>query len=201
MKKIKNAVFTENKKLIITIISVAVFMLLISIVNVEFDFSGYFSIGFSSLASFLSVIPLTIGISAVMLMKTKKNNFGELPSYIIAIIICMIFLLLYFFNFLSSLGVLAFAICVLLAYPYLVAGFTVRGCIYTRNFALAFAGILLALSIGALVVAMIFVANLGATFSLTYLVLPLMYVELILNILCFRLEPLKKKKTETESII
>ena len=36
--------------------------------------------------------------------------------------------------------VLGLALCILLAYPYIVAGLTIRGCVYNRVFALAFAG-------------------------------------------------------------
>ena len=195
MKKLKAVEFNGNVKLPVIMIAVAVLMLVFSIVRIDITAAGI-SIGFSSFASIISVLPLTIATSAFMLIKTKKTAFGEFPCYIITVLIVMAYILLSFLKILSGLGILGIAVCILLVYPYIVAGLTVRGCVYSKLFSLVFAGLLLVLSVIA-VVAVSFIIG----FSCTYLVLPLMYVELLLNLMCFDLKPLKKKKDEYESMI
>ncbi len=195
MRKIRAVELKENKKLTIIMIAIAMLMLIFSVVRIDITSQGI-AIGFSSLASVISVIPLTIGTSAFMLMKTKKPAFGEFPCYIISVFIVMAFALLIFLKVLYGLEILGFALCILMFYPYIVAGLTVRGCIYNKVFALGFAGLLILLSLIGIIVASILVG-----FSCTYLVLPLMYTELILNLMHFELKPLKKKKEEYESII
>lgn len=195
MKKIKAVELKENKKLIITMIAIAVLMLIFSVVRIDFTPAGI-AIGFSSLGSILSVIPLTIGTSAFMLIKTKKPAFGEFPCYIISVFLVMAFGVLWFLQLLQGLEILGIAVCILMFYPYIVAGLTVRGCMYTKVFSLGFAGLLVVLSVIGVVVISLFIG-----FSCTYLILPLMYVELLLNLMLFELKPLKKKKDDYDSII
>ncbi|MBQ7809397.1 MAG: hypothetical protein IJ346_00325 [Clostridia bacterium] len=188
MRKIRAVELKENKKLTIIMIAIAVLMLIFSIVRIDITPQGI-AIGFSSLASVISIIPLTIGTSAFMLMKTKKPAFGEFPCYIISVFIVMAFALLFFFKLLYGLEILGFALGILMIYPYIVAGLTVRGCIYNKVFAIGFAGLLIALSVIGIVVISVLIG-----FSFTYLVLPLMYTELLLNLMHFELKPLKKEK-------
>lgn len=195
MKKVRVVELNENKKLPIIIIAVAVLMLVFSIVRIDITAKGI-SAGFSSFASVISVLPLTVGTSAFMLIKTKKPAFGEFPCYIISVFIVMAFVLLFFFKILSGFDILGFAVCILLVYPYIIAGLTVRGCMYNKVFALGFAGLLVVLSLISIIVVSVLIG-----FSFTYLVLPLMYVELLLNLMCFDLKPIKKKKEEYEGII
>lgn len=195
MKKIRAVELKENKTLSIVIIAIAVMMLVFSIVRIDITAQGI-SIGFSSLASIISIIPLTIGTAAIMLIKTKKPAFGEFPCYIISVFIVMAFVLLFLFKLLYGLEILGFALCILMVYPYIIAGLTVRGCMYNKVFALGFAGLLILLSIIGIIIASILVG-----FSFTYLVLPLMYAELLLNLLLFELKPLKKNKDNYKSII
>lgn len=191
MKKLRSVELKENKALLIAMIAVAVIMLILSIVRIDV-ISGGFSIGFNSLASIISIIPLTMGTSAFMIIKTKKPAFGEFPCYIISGFIVVAFVLLFVFRLLYGLEILAFAICILMVYPYIIAGITVRGCMYNKMFALGFAGLLVLLSVIAVIVATVLVG-----FTFTYLILPLMYVELLLNLMLFDLKPLKKNKEES----
>lgn len=195
MKKVRNVTLKEDTKIPVIMIILAVVMLVFSIVKIEFPSERPF--GFSSMSSVLSVLPLTIGISAFMLIKTKKPAFCEFPCYIIGLFVALGFILLYFLNILKNLGFLGFAICILLIYPYIIAGLTARGCMYNKVFALGFAGLLLVLS----VVAVIALTLLLGGFSCTYLILPLMYTELVLSTLCYDLSPIKKKKEEYDSIL
>ncbi len=195
MKKIRAVELSDNKKLPIIIIGLAVLMLIFSIVRIDITSEG-FGVGFSSFASIISIIPLTIGTSAFMIIKTKKPAFGEFPCYIVSVFIVLAFALLFFFKLLYGLEILGFALCILMVYPYIVAGLTVRGCIYTKAFALGFAGLLIFLSLAGIVVLSILIG-----FSGTYLVLPLMYTALLLNLMCFDLKPIKKNKDNYESII
>ena len=195
MKKVRNVALKEDTRIPVIMIILAVVMLVFSIVKIEFPSAQPF--GFSSMSSVLSVLPLTIGISSFMLIKTKKPAFCEFPCYIIGLFVALGFILLYFLNILKNLGFLGFAICILLIYPYIIAGLTARGCMYNKVFALGFAGLLLVLS----VVAVIALTLLLGGFSCTYLILPLMYTELLLNIMCYDLRPIKKKKEEYDSIL
>lgn len=83
-----------------------------------------------------------------------------------------------------------------MVYPYIVAGLTIRGCIYNKIFAIGFAGLLIALSVLSVVV-ISFITG----FSFTYLILPLMYTTLLLHLMCFDLIPIKKEKDNYKSII
>lgn len=186
MKKVRTAELKDNKKIIITMIALAALMLVFSIVRIEITTEGI-SVGFSVLASVISVIPLTIGTSLFMLNKTKKPAFCEFPCYIISVFIVMAFVLLFIFKFLYGLEILGFALCILMVYPYIIAGLTARGCMYNKVFAYGFAGLLVVLSIiGIIALAML------VGFSFTYLIIPLMYTELFLTLTLFDLKPLKK---------
>lgn len=196
MKKVRAVELSENKKLPIFIIAVAVFMLIFSVVRIDISPEGI-ALGFSSFASVISVLPLTIGVSAFMMIKTKKPAFGEFPCYIISVLIVMAFVLLFVLKVLKGFDFLGIMVCVLMVYPYIIAGLTVRGCMYNKAISIGFSALLLVISL----IAIIAVTFLLSGFSFTYLVLPLMYVELILNILCFDLKPIKKKKEEYESIV
>lgn len=194
MKKVKTAEFTGDRKLPIIMIVLAAFMLILSVVKVELSSMGL-AIGLNNLASVVSVLPLTAGASAFMLIKTKKTAFGELPCYVISFFIAMAIFLLFLFKLVpEGFEVFGFALGILLIYPYIVAGLTVRGCIYNRVFALGFAGLLAVVSLLGVIIACVLIK--GFMFSL--LIFPLMYVELVLNILCFELKPLKKKETVTK---
>lgn len=188
MKKIKNVELTEDRKIPFIIIGVAVFMLIFSVLSIDITAEGV-KIGFSSLGSIISVLPLTIGVSTFMMLKTKKPAFCEFPCYIISAIIVMAFIVLLFFNLLDNFKFLGIMLCVLMAYPYIITGLTARGCVYNKMFALAFAGILLVISLFAVIAVTIVLGG----FSFTYLVLPLMYAELILTTFCFNLKPINKK--------
>lgn len=192
MKKIRAVEFKNDKKLPLIIIGIAVFMLLVSVVSVDISAEGI-RIGFNSLASVISVLPLTAGVGAFMLIKTKKAAFGEFPCYIISALIVLAFGALFIFKLLSGFEFLGIMVCVLMVYPYIVAGLTVRGSMYNRLVSIGFSALLLILSIIAVVV----VSFLLGGFSLTFLILPLMYTELILNVLCFDLKPLKKEKYDS----
>lgn len=191
MKKIRAVELKDNKKLLIAMIAVSVLMLIFSIVKIDV-IPGGVSVGFNSLASIISIIPLTIGTSAFMMIKTKKPAFGEFPCYIISGFIVVIFVLLFVFKLLYGLEILAFALCILLVYPYIIAGITARGCMYNKMFALGFAGLLVVVSIIAVVIATIMVG-----FTFTYLILPLMYTELLFNVMMLELKPIKKNKDES----
>ncbi len=195
MKKIRAVELNENKKLPVVIIAIAVLMLVFSVIRIDITTEGIY-FGFSSFASVISIIPLTVGTSAFMLIKTKKPAFGEFPCYIVSAFIIMAFVLLFFFKLLTGFEILGFAVCILLFYPYIIAGLTIRGCMYNKLFALGFAGLLTLLSLaGVIIISVLF------GFSSNYLVLPLMYVELLLSLMCFDLKPIKKKKDDDNSII
>lgn len=196
MKKVRAVELNENKKLPIIIIAIAAFMLILSVVSIDISLGGI-AISFNSLASIISVMPLTISVSTFMIIKTKKPAFGEFPCYIIPVFIVMAFVLLFVFKLLSGFEFFAVMVCVLMVYPYIIAGLTVRGCMYNKLISIGFSALLLVISL----IAVIAVSVLLGGFSLTYLILPLMYVELILNILCFDLKPVKKKKEEYESMV
>lgn len=195
MKKIRAVELNENKKLPVVIIAIAVLMLVFSVIRIDITTEGIY-FGFSSFASVISIIPLTVGTSAFMLIKTKKPAFGEFPCYIVSAFIIMAFVLLFFFKLLTGFEILGFAVCILLFYPYIIAGLTIRGCMYNKLFALGFAGLLTLLSLAGVIIISVLIG-----FSSNYLVLPLMYVELLLSLMCFDLKPIKKKKDDDNSII
>lgn len=195
MRKVKDVRFNESTKLPVIIIALSVLMLVFSVLSITFTSEGI-GFGFSSISSVISVVPLTIGTSAFMLIKTKKPALGEFPCYIVSVFVVMAFAILFFLKLLNGLEVLGFAVCILMVYPYIIAGLTIRGCIYNKVFAIGFAGLLIALSVISVVV-ISFITG----FSFTYLILPLMYTTLLLHLMCFDLVPIKKEKDNYKSII
>ena len=194
MRKVRSVEFTGERKLPIIMIIIAAFMLILSVVKIEISSAGL-AIGLNNLASVVSVMPLTAGASAFMLIRTKKTAFGELPCYVISFFIAMAIFLMFIFRLVpEGFEIFGFALGILLIYPYIVAGITVRGCIYNRVFAIGFAALLAVVALIGIVVVYFLIK--GFMFSL--LILPLMYVELVLNILCFELKPLKKPTETTE---
>lgn len=195
MKKVRTVELNDNKKLPVIIIVIAVLMLILSVVRIEIPSES--PLGFNSLASIISVLPLSIGVSAFMLIKTKKPAFSEFPCYIISVLIAMAFIILFVFKLLGGFEFLGIMVCILMIYPYIVAGLTVRGCMYNKLISIGFSALLLIISL----IAVVAISVLLGGFSFTFLVLPLMYVELILNVMCFDLKPIKRKTEEYESII
>lgn len=196
MKRVRAVELNENNKLPIVIIAIAALMLVLSVVSIYIS-PGGIAISFNNFASIISVMPLTIGVSTFMLIKTKKPAFGEFPCYIIPVFIVMAFVLLFIFRLLNGFEFFGIMVCVLLVYPYIIAGLTVRGCMYNKLIAIGFSALLLVISL----VAIVAISILLGEFSLTYLILPLMYAELILNVMCFDLKPIKKNKEDFESIV
>ena len=198
MRKIKNAVFTEDKKLIITMIAVASIMLLMTFLNFGAKYVGgsynfIFEIN-TSYTSFLSIIPLTWLVSVILLNKTKKETFAKMPSYIICSVAAMGFILYFIWtggNLIDNL--LALMVVILAVYPFIIATLTIEGRVYNRVFATVFTSILIALTlIGGILIGIILKEFMSLIFFF-----PLMYVELLLIVLCFRLERIKKNKTES----
>lgn len=196
MKKVRTVKLKENTKLPIVIIIIAFVMALLSVLSIEITYNGL-SVGFGSLASVISVLPLTVAVSTFMLIKTKKATFGEFPCYVISILIVLAFLLILVFKLASGFEFFAIMLCVLMVYPYIVAGLTVRGAMYNKMISIGFSSLLLLLSIIAVIAASVLLQG----FSLTFLLLPLMYTELILEVMCFELMPIKRKPESYEGIL
>lgn len=205
MRKIKNAVYTDDKRITIPMLIIAAFMLIITFVDIRFNFAKdssaiYFIIGKTfvineiNLSSILSIIPLSWGVSIILLMKTKKEAFAKMPSYIICSILALGFIL-YFIG--SGGGVLdnllIIMLIILAAYPFIIATLTIEGRVYNRVFATIFTSILITLTFVGILLGQIIIKEI----SLLYLLfLPLMYVELLLIVFCFRLEKISKKSDD-----
>lgn len=203
MRKIKNAVFTDNKKLTVSMIVIAVIMLLMTFIDFGFaheggNFNVYFGIN-TTFTSALSIIPISWGVSVILLKKTKKDAFAKMPAYIFCSIVGILFIL-YFIakggDIIESL--LVMMLVILAAYPFIIATLTIEGRVYNRVFATVFTSILIALTLlGGIVIGIIYKG-----INLLALFFPLMYVELLLIVLSFRLEKIvKNKDTEDESSI
>lgn len=194
MRIVRNAVLRDDKRMQIAMLCTAAFMLLISLCSITVDFSGeapVFVFEFmNSWAASVSMLPITWAVCTVMLLKTKKSVFSKLPAYII----CGIILLALCFYVIASgednlvLNLLAFAIAVLLVYPFIIAVLTIEGRVYNRVFAVMFASVLLGISIIAAVVLSVALKCI----MLILLIPALVYVELILSVLCYNLEKIKK---------
>ncbi len=196
MKIVRIPILKNEKKLPVTIIIIAALMFLLSVFDVTFAFkSGGFALSISTLgiwSSILSIIPLSWGLCTGLLLKFKKANFAKLPGYITCALIGIGFALHMIIagqkNPITS--ILVFSLVVLLIYPFIISTLTLEGRLYNRVFATIFSAILLAICfIGAIVY---FV--LKGAIMLTFLIPALMYLELILIVLCFRLEKPQKKK-------
>lgn len=196
MKIVRDAVLRDNKKLPISIIIISALMLLLSFIDFSIVFVNGEAVAsvkfFNSWLMMICVIPLTFGISTVMLMKTKKTVFSKLPSYIVCSIVVIAFVLFFIAsgedNFVVN--ILGFAIAILLIYPFIIAVLTIEGRMYNRVFALIFAGILLVLTVAA-AIALFVVLEL---ISLSYFIPALVYVELILTVMSYELKPKSKEK-------
>lgn len=198
MRKIRNAVFAENKGLNIAILSISGFMLLISLFSLSFVFADdvpYVELKFNELASLISVCPLSFGVSTVLLMKTKKHIFAKLPSYIVCTIIAVAYVI-YFISLGDDIvtGVMGLVFVAFIVYPFIVAVLTIEGRVYNRVFATAFSGLLIFISLAAFVVLSIYLK----TIMLSLLLPALIYLQLLLTVLSFRLEPIKKQTEQTE---
>lgn len=203
MRIVRNAVLREEKGIQISMLIISLVMLLISFCNITLDFNGEapaLTVSLFDIWSLpVSVIPITWAICIVMLMKTKKVMFSKLPAYIFC---CMILLgLIILFIALSEkylvYKVLGFAVGVLLIYPFVIATLTIEGRMYNRVFATIFSSVLLAVSVaGAVAVCIALKAII-----LSAIIPSLIYVELILNVLCYNLEKIKKSDIKKENII
>lgn len=195
MRIVRNPVLKETKKLPVSIIIIAVLMFLISVFDVSFVFNqGATALRISTLgiwSTLLSIIPLSWVLCTILLLKFKKANFAKIPSYIACALIGIGYVLYLFIagqkNAVTS--VLLFSLAVLLIYPFIISVLTLEGRMYNRVFATIFSTILLVITF---VGAIIYFFLKGAV-MLTFLFPALMYLELMLIVLCFRLEkPIKK---------
>ena len=201
MKIVRTPILKTNKKPMIAMIIIAVFMLIISIV----DFSvitqannTFLSISvMGSWTSVLSIIPLTWGLCSVLLLKTKKIIFSKLPGYVLCGIVVLAFIFYYILagqnN--TTTNILLFSVAILLIYPVIIATLTLEGRLYNRVFATIFSVILIVLSVAAAIISCI-IMN---WFSLTFLVPALTYIELTLTVFCYTLEkPIRTKANNNE---
>ncbi len=194
MKILKNPLFTEEKKLPISIICIGVFTLLLSFFNISFNFAGevsYVAITFNKLASVISIFPLTWCLSTVLLMKTRKVFFAKLPAYVSCAMLVLAYILFFILKGQEDMvtNLFLFMLLVLAVYPLVVATLTFEGRIYNRVFAVVFTAVLIVVCLAAFVIISI---SIKAIDSLL-LVPTLLYVMLLLLVLSFKLEPLKKK--------
>lgn len=203
MKIVRNAVLRNDNKITIAMLITAIFMLLLSIVNISLDFAGDTpALAISIMNSWalpVSVIPITWGICTAMLMKTKKVMFSKFPAYIICclVLIAMIILFIAAGDKYFVYKVMGFAVAVLLVYPFVIATLTIEGRMYNRVFATIFSGILLVLSLaGAIAICVIL-----KSIMLSTLIPALVYVELILSVLCYNLEIPTKTSENRKNII
>ncbi len=203
MKIVRNAVLRNDNKITIAMLITAIFMLLLSIVNISLDFAGDTpALAISIMNSWalpVSVIPITWGICTAMLMKTKKVMFSKFPAYIICclVLIAMIILFIAAGDKYFVYKVMGFAVAVLLVYPFVIATLTIEGRMYNRVFATIFSGILLVLSLaGAIAICVIL-----KSIMLSTLIPALVYIELILNVLCYNLEKPTKTSENRKNII
>lgn len=203
MKIVRNAVLKEEKGIYISMLIISVAMLIISFCNISLDFNGQapaLMISFMDIWALpVSVIPITWAICIVMLMKTKKVMFSKLPAYIFC---CMVLLgMIILFIALSEkylvYKVLGFAVGVLLIYPFVIATLTIEGRMYNRVFATLFSSILLIVSVAGAVALCIALKAI----ILSTIIPALIYVLLILNVLCYNLEKIKKSDINKQNII
>lgn len=199
MRIVRNPVLRNDKKILISMIIIAVFMFILTVFDFSIIFTqGTVALGISTvgvLSSVLSVIPLSWGLCASLLLKTKKIMFAKMPAYIISALILIAYIIYYIAAGEKNIvtNILLFSIAVLMIYPFIISTLTLEGRLYNRVFATIFSAILIFLcTAGAIVY---FVLKGAIMFSL--LMPTLMYVELLLIVFCFRLErPVKKEKEE-----
>ncbi len=201
MRIVRNAVLKTNKKPMLAMIIIAVFMLIVSIVDFSImtqNNSTFLSISvMGSWTSVLSIIPLTWGLCTILLLKTKKMIFSKLPGYVLCGIVVLAFIFYYILagqnN--ATTNILLFSVAILLIYPIIIATLTLEGRLYNRVFATIFSVILVLLCLAAAVV----VSIVMKWFSLTFLVPALAYIELTLAVFCYNLEkPVKSNISKKE---
>ena len=203
MRILRNPVMRESKKPLIAMLIIAIFMFIISV----FDFSLIFYHGTVALtiesvgilSSALSIIPITWAVCSVLLMKTKKVVFAKMPCYVISIALTLAFIIYYISAGTENIvqKILVFSVVVLAIYPFIIATLTLEGRVYNRVFATIFSSILLVISVvGAIILYVI-----SSEISLLLLFPALTYIELIIVVLQFRLEKIKKSDKEKEIII
>lgn len=199
MRIVRNPVLKTNAKPMIIMIIIAVFMLIISIVDfsvITQNDATFLSISFmGNWTSILSIIPLTWGLCTILLLKTKKIIFSKLPGYVL----CGIVVLAYIFYYIlagqnnTTTNILMFSVAILLIYPIIIATLTLEGRLYNRVFATIFSVILVVLCL----IAAIVVSIVMKWFSMTFLVPAMAYAELVLAVFCYNLE--KPLKTENKA--
>lgn len=203
MKIVRNAVLREEKNIPVSMLIISAVALLLSFCNISLDFNGEapaLMISFMDIwAMPVSVIPITWAICIIMLMKTKKVMFSKLPAYIFCCMVALGMLLLFIALSEKYLvyKVLAFAVGILLIYPFVIATLTIEGRMYNRVFATLFSSILLLVSLAGAVAVCIALK----TIILSTLIPALIYVLLILNVLCYNLEKIKKSDVQKQNII
>ncbi len=203
MRILKNPVLKEGKIITIVMLIISAFSLFISMFSLSLDFteSGpIVAFSFNKLASVISIIPLSYGVCTALLIKTRKSIFARIPAYIISCIIAVAFIL-YFIGAadgdVATIFIL-FTVVILLIYPFIIAVLTLEGRVVTNFFAVGISSVLIFLSTAAFIVISIYLKSITITFLLPALV----YTELLLSVLCFRLEDLPKEKKENyQSII
>ncbi len=201
MKIVRNPVLKTEKTMPVAIIIIAAFMFIISVFDVTLVFNqSAIALKISTLglwSSLLSIIPLSWGLCTGLLLKFKKTNFAKIPAYITCALIGIGYILYFIIAGQKNAvtNVLLFSLAVLLIYPFIISTLTLEGRIYNRVFATVFSGILLTISfVGAIVYFL-----LKGAIMITFMLPALMYLELMLIVLCFRLEkPVKKTDKPNE---
>ena len=166
MKIVRTPVLKETKKLLVAMIIISVFMFITSMFNLYLYFGNGLSIGIKSVAqttsenqvaaiissalpTILSIIAITWGVCAALLLKTKKLIFAKMPSYVICAILVMAFILYYISSGDDNvvLKLLLFSVVILAVYPHIIATLTLEGRLYNRVFATIFTSVLIAVSL------------------------------------------------------
>ncbi len=200
MKIVRNPVLKSEKKLPVAIIIIAALMFLLSIFDITLVIKqGTYALSISTLgiwSSILSIIPLSWGLCTGLLLKFKRTNFAKLPAYITCALIGIGFV---FYMIIAGqknpvMSILLFSLVVLLIYPFIISVLTLEGRLYNRVFATVFNAILLVISSAGAIVYFV----LKGAITLTFLIPALMYLELMLIVLSFKLEkPQKKSESNT----
>ena len=210
MRIVRKPVLKENKKILISMIIISAFMLIISVVNFIVLFgNGRFGFSITSvgqstsimasvLPTIFSVVSISWGVSAALLLKTKKAVFAKMPSYVICALLAMAFIIYYIASGEENIvqKVLIFSVVILAAYPHIIATLTLEGRMYNRVFATIFTSILIAISL----IIPILECVLQNQFGLTSLFFTLSYIELLLIVLAYDLEKPKNKEQTSNKI-
>lgn len=200
MKIVRNPVLKSNKKTMIAMIVISVFMLVISVMDFSliFDENNNVFLNISvmgSWTSLLTILPLSWGICTILLLKTKKIVFSKMPGYIVCAMVVLAYILYYIIAGQDNTvtNILLFSVVILLVYPIIIATLTIEGRLYNRVFATIFSIILVALSFAAAIVASVVLKWI----SLSFFIPTLIYIELTLAVFCYTLEkPIKSDKNK-----